>query len=84
MISSSQNFEDVLLRRTLGHVTEGFYIDIGASSPDQDSVTRWFYESGWRGINVDPLVSSISDFQEERPDDTNVLAAISDSIGDAS
>lgn len=77
MISYSQNFEDVLLWRTLGHIDSGFYIDIGAWSPTTDSVTRFFYESGWRGINVDPLPEAIAQFDVFRPRDINVLTAIS-------
>ena len=33
---------------------EGFYVDVGASIPDDDSVTFHFYERGWRGVNVEP------------------------------
>ena len=29
-ISYAQNFEDVMLWRALKHISEGFYIDIGA------------------------------------------------------
>ncbi|MBW4046347.1 MAG: FkbM family methyltransferase [Proteobacteria bacterium] len=52
--SYAQNFEDVILWRALRHIDQGFYIDVGAWSPDADSVTRAFYERGWRGINVEP------------------------------
>src|SRR5579875_3806216 len=54
MVSYAQNFEDVMLRRALQDIACGFYVDIGAADPDADSVTRWFYEQGWRGINVEP------------------------------
>ncbi len=53
-ISYAQNFEDVMLWRALKHVERGFYIDVGAFSPDLDSVTRAFSERGWRGINIEP------------------------------
>ena len=53
-VSYAQNFEDVILWRALHDVTPGFYIDIGANSPTIDSVTKAFYERGWRGINVEP------------------------------
>jgi len=29
-ISYAQNFEDVMLYRTLKHIEKGFYIDVGA------------------------------------------------------
>ena len=54
MVSYAQNFEDVMLRRALQDIESGFYVDIGAADPDLDSVTRWFYSNGWRGINVEP------------------------------
>ena len=53
-VSYAQNFEDVMLWRALKHISNGFYIDVGAWSPDIDSVTRIFYEHGWRGVNVEP------------------------------
>ncbi len=54
-ISYAQNFEDVLLRRALKWVRDGFYIDVGAQHPDINSVTRAFYDQGWSGINVEPV-----------------------------
>ena len=33
MISYAQNFEDVMLWRALGHIDNGFYIDVGANDP---------------------------------------------------
>ena len=53
-ISYAQNFEDVILWRALKHVENGFYIDIGAQDPVIDSVSRGFYEKGWRGLHVEP------------------------------
>ena len=35
-ISYAQNNEDVLLWRALGHVRDGFYIDVGANDPVHD------------------------------------------------
>src|SRR5215470_12416094 len=52
-ISYAQNYEDVMLWRALKHIDQGFYIDVGANDPDIDSVTKAFYERGWRGINVE-------------------------------
>ncbi len=37
-ISYAQNFEDVILRRALQGVDKGFYMDVEAWLPDQDSV----------------------------------------------
>jgi FkbM family methyltransferase len=75
IISYAQNLEDVLLWRALGHVKDGFYIDVGASDPVEDSVTKLFYDAGWRGINVEPLPSQVEAFARERPRDINLAVA---------
>lgn len=74
-ISYSQNCEDVLLHRALGHVAKGFYIDIGANDPVEHSVTKAFYDIGWRGINVEPLPLHIAAFNEQRLEDINLAVA---------
>ena len=81
MISYSQNFEDVILRRVLQNVTNGFYIDVGAAHPIYDSVTYHFYNSGWSGINIDPLEKNFIILQSTRPRDMNLNVAISDFAG---
>ncbi|MBW2301510.1 MAG: FkbM family methyltransferase [Deltaproteobacteria bacterium] len=77
-ISYAQNFEDVMLWRALKDINKGFYIDIGAWSPDQDSVTRAFYERGWHGINIEPNPEFIRQLQNRRPHDINLQLAIGD------
>ena len=74
-ISYAQNFEDVMLWRALRHVENGFYIDLGAGHPDDFSVTRAFYDRGWRGINVEPT-SRIMRLAGARPRDVNIHAAV--------
>jgi FkbM family methyltransferase len=74
-ISYSQNFEDVLLWRALGHVANGFYIDVGANDPELHSVTKAFYDAGWHGINVEPMPSYRQPFVEQRPRDINLTCA---------
>ncbi len=83
MISYAQNLEDVMLRRALQDIGRGFYVDIGACDPDTDLVTRWFYENGWRGINVDPDPQYYARLVERRPEDTNlhcVIGAVSANV----
>jgi FkbM family methyltransferase len=82
-ISYAQNFEDVMLRRALMHVDRGFYIDVGAYSPDIDSVTRAFYERGWRGINIEPNPAELVKFSVRRPDDVNLGFVVSERDGEA-
>ena len=75
-ISYAQNFEDVMLWRALKNVERGFYIDVGAAWPDEHSVTRAFYERGWRGINIEPNPVFHQQLQARRPRDINLKLAI--------
>ena len=81
-ISYSQNFEDVMLWRALQHVDRGFYIDVGANDPTIDSVTKAFYEAGWRGINIEPLISHHDDLLLDRPNDINLICAAGATLGE--
>ena len=81
IVSYAQNFEDIMLLRALGDVSEGFYIDIGACSPDADSVTRLFYDKGWRGINVEPHLHFLQKLKQARPEDKNLGLVITKSEG---
>jgi FkbM family methyltransferase len=78
-ISYAQNLEDVMLFRALHGVAKGFYIDVGASDPHVDSVTKAFYERGWRGINIEPMRQYYERLRAERPDDTNLHLAVGES-----
>jgi FkbM family methyltransferase len=81
MISHAQNAEDVVLRRVLGETAEGFYVDVGASDPVEDSVTFYFYERGWRGVNVEPDPDDYQQLATERPRDVNLNAAVGEEEG---
>lgn len=72
--SFAQNAEDVLLWRCFPGKSDGFYVDVGASSPINDSVTQSFYESGWHGINIEPIPERISELEYSRPRDINICA----------
>jgi FkbM family methyltransferase len=75
-ISYAQNYEDVMLWRALKLIKEGFYIDIGAWSPDDHSVTRVFSENGWRGINIEPNPHYFTQLAARRPRDINLPLAV--------
>src|SRR3954468_6433113 len=75
MLTYAQNFEDVVLARAFEGKSHGFYIDIGASHPVHLSVTKHFYDRGWRGINVEPIPAAFQRFVEERPRDINLNVA---------
>lgn len=78
MISYAQNREDVLLQRLFRDVRRGFYVDVGAGHPDIDSVTRWFYDQGWRGINIEPREDMHRLLARRRQRDVNLNIAVSD------
>lgn len=77
-ISYAQNFEDIRLWRALKYVEKGFYIDVGANDPTQDSVTRAYYDRGWSGINVEPMPAYYHALAKERPRDTNLQCVAGD------
>lgn len=54
MISYAQNFEDLVLHRVFRGQKNGFYIDMGPMGPVLESVTKFFYDEGWSGINIEP------------------------------
>lgn len=81
-ISYAQNREDVMLWRALGHIENGFYIDVGANHPSDDSVTKAFYERGWCGINIEPLPSHLAQLEAERSRDINLGLALGEKEGE--
>lgn len=80
-ISYSQNLEDVLLYKVLKNIPKGFYVDVGACDPVIDSVTKAFYDMGWRGINIEPTSEYFQKITKQRPEDTNFNCAINDKPG---
>jgi FkbM family methyltransferase len=81
IISYAQNFEDVMLWRCLGHVKNGFYIDVGAHHPVDDSVSLAFYENGWRGLHVEPSEFYSQLLKKYRPDEITLTKLLSDKNG---
>jgi len=76
IISYAQNHEDIILWRALKHVAMGFYIDVGANDPVEDSVTKLFYEHGWNGINIEPSLVYFERLQKERSRDVNLAFVV--------
>lgn len=78
-VSYARNFQDLLLWRALRDVAHGFYVDVGAGDPLEDSVTHAFYERGWRGLNLDGARALHAALAIARPADINlqVVAAAS-------
>ena len=75
-ISYAQNFEDVILNRLFAQRETGFYIDVGAQHPLYDSVTKAFYDRGWRGINIEPVKKYYDILQQARERDFNLNLAL--------
>lgn len=82
IVSYAQNFEDVMLWRALRHIKEGFYIDVGAQDPIVDSVSKAFYEHGWRGIHVEATPHYAELLRQDRPDELVLQAALTDVQGE--
>jgi FkbM family methyltransferase len=77
MISYAQNQEDVLLSRAFPSGKDGFYIDVGANDPVVDSVTKHFYDRGWRGINIEPGTGPYERLIADRKNDINLNIGLS-------
>ncbi|MCJ8210542.1 FkbM family methyltransferase [Mucilaginibacter sp. RS28] len=76
--SYSQEGEDMVLARIFDNKPTGFFVDVGALHPKRFSNTYKFYKTGWRGINMDAMPGSMAIFNQLRPEDINIEAAISD------
>jgi len=77
LVSYAQNLEDVLLMRFFGFKNHGTYIDVGACWPDNGSVTKAFYNVGWRGINIEPHPEPFAELRAARAGDINLNVALS-------
>ena len=76
IISYAQNGEDIILNRVFMGKKNGFYIDVGAGKPNDDSVTKVFYDLGWRGINIEPHPENFHLLDKERKRDINLNIGI--------
>lgn len=79
--SYAQNFEDIILMRALKGVRKGFYIDIGANDPEIDSVSKAFFDRGWKGIEVEPVPSKAKLLKSARKGCDVIQAAVSSEGG---
>ena len=68
-VSYAQNMEDAMLWRALRHLPTGFYVDVGAQDPVFDSVSKAFYDAGWRGAHVEPVAEYAELLRKARPDE---------------
>jgi FkbM family methyltransferase len=76
IISYAQNAEDVTLLQGFTNRPVGFYVDVGAASPVQHSVTKLFYDKGWHGINIEPIKEQYEMLCSQRQREINIQAVI--------
>ena len=74
----SQEGEDMVLRKYVSNIDNGFYVDVGAHHPYRFSNTFYFYKKGWCGINIDAMPGSMKLFKKKRPRDINLEIAVSE------
>lgn len=81
LITYAQNREDLLLNAFFDDSEVGFYVDVGANHPVHESVTKLFYDKGWRGMNLEPTPRLYELLRLTRPRDLNVQVGVSDKPG---
>lgn len=82
-VTFAQYNEDLILRALFYDLKWGFYIDVGANHPVTDSVTKYFYDQGWTGINIEPIHHLYALFTTYRKRDINICAGLGDKKGKA-
>jgi FkbM family methyltransferase len=80
-ISYAQNAEDILLDRLFGDQV-GAFLDVGANHPIIGNNTYFFYERGWRGVNIEPIPDLHRLCVQRRADDLNLAVAVSNVDGE--
>ena len=81
VVTYAQYNEDIILLGLLYDVEKGFYVDVGANYPVIDSVTKLFYDRGWSGVNIEPIVKLHNQIVKKRPLDINLNCGVSDKPG---
>jgi len=61
-----------MLARLFTGRNTGFYVDVGAADPINLSVTKWFYDLGWNGLNIEPNRQLFDRLAADRPRDINL------------
>ena len=80
--SYAMDGEDLAIDQYIEKKEKGFYLDIGAHHPIHRNNTQLLFNRGWEGINIDVNQFSIDLFNFLRPNDLNLLTAISDQEGE--
>lgn len=77
----SQLYEDYVLSMVFAGVDKGVYVDVGANDPSHFSVTKWFYERGWSGVNIDANPQFAPLYAKQRPRDINLFVGVDEKAG---
>jgi FkbM family methyltransferase len=80
-VSYAQNYEDRIIEAFFPDINKGVYVDVGANHPFYHSVTKIFYDKGWRGINIEPNPMLFNQLAEKRPEDNNLMIGVGDKQG---
>ena len=80
--SYSMDGEDLFIKDYFKDKKNGFYVDVGCYHPIHRNNTFLLHRKGWHGINIDIQKFSIELFNFLRPNDINLLTAISDQEGE--
>jgi FkbM family methyltransferase len=81
-VSHAQFGEDLTLWAALNHITAGRYVDVGASHPENMSISFGFYEQGWSGITVEPIAGYCEEHRLTRPRDLLAEGVAADTDGE--
>ncbi|MGH8476590.1 MAG: FkbM family methyltransferase [Methylococcales bacterium] len=81
--SYSQSGEDLIARYIFDclKIVAPNYLDIGAHHPTYLNNTHIFYETGSRGINIEPDPTLIDLFKKQRPKDVNLNVGVAATSG---
>ena len=74
-----KKYEDkyiLFLKNYFDNKKNGFYIDVGSYHPIRLSNTKFLYDKGWQGINIDISKKSIDLFKIARSRDVNLNIGI--------
>jgi FkbM family methyltransferase len=80
LVSYAQHGEDVRLARIFAGGS-GFYVDVGAYDPVSCSITKHFYDRGWRGLNIEASPGAWARISAARPRDVTINVGASDRSG---
>lgn len=83
-LSYSQCGEDMIVRFIFDslRIPAPSYLDIGAHHPSYLNNTFIFYQSGSKGVNIEPDPQLIAEFNKQRPRDTNLNIGIAEEKGE--